>query len=179
MFERFTPAAREVVVRAQEEAWVLSHDFIGTEHLLIALCDERAGRAAELLAELGLERAAVRDEVVRATPAPPEGKLDAEALASIGVDLDAVRTRVEGAFGPGALDRPGRRCAGGTTPFSGRAKKSLELAVREARALGSAALRPEHLLLGLLHEGDGVAALILKAHRADLGAWRTRLRTAA
>jgi ATP-dependent Clp protease ATP-binding subunit ClpA len=179
MFERFTPAAREVIVRAQEEARALAHDFIGTEHLLLGLCDGRAGRAAELLGEIGLDRAAVRDEVVRATPARPEGRLDAEALASIGVDLDAVRTRVEGAFGPGALDRPGRRCAGDATPFTGRSKKSLELAVREARALGSAELRAEHLLLGLLHEGDGVAARILAAHGADLGAWRTRLRAAA
>jgi ATP-dependent Clp protease ATP-binding subunit ClpA len=179
MFARFTPAARAVVARAETAAIDVGDDFIGTEHLLLALGAPETGRAHELLCELGLDAVALREQVLAAARTQPRGRLDRDALASIGVDLDAVRRRAEAAFGPGALDRAGRRCAPGERPFTPGAKKSLELALRNARALGSPTIGPEHLLLGLLEERDGVAGRVLLAGGADIGAWRARLRVAA
>jgi ATP-dependent Clp protease ATP-binding subunit ClpA len=98
--------------------------------------------------------------------------LDADALATIGIDLDAIRARIEDAFGPGALSR--RRCRRGVMapgmPFTPHAKKALELALREAVALGDRHIGSEHVLLGLVREGDGVAWRILSARGVDGGA---------
>jgi ATP-dependent Clp protease ATP-binding subunit ClpA len=120
----------------------------------------------------------VRDEVRRRI-GPGEPDIDPAALATLGIDLDAVRERVERAFGPGALSRGGRACTRGglgrSVPFTARAKKALELTLREAIALGDPELRGEHLVLGLLHEGDGVAAQILTAHGVTLDAARTKV----
>jgi len=155
MFERFTEDARAAVVRAQTEARSLGHGWIGTEHLLLAV-----------LAAVG---AGVDDDT---------------ALRDLGIDLDAVRRRVEQRFGPGALDVPrsqqrrdrgrvarllrfgGRRppvpcgAPSGHIPFTPRAKKSLELALREALATRSREIRTEHLVLGLMRE-DGLAAAVV------------------
>jgi ATP-dependent Clp protease ATP-binding subunit ClpA len=162
MFERFTHGAREVVVRAQEEARALRHGWIGTEHLLLGLLDGGEGR--RLLAGLGVEREAARRRVEELTAG--QG-LDAGALAAMGIDLDAIRARAEAAFGPGALDRPpSRRCRRGrrgeAMPFSAGAKRSLELALREAVALGDPHIGAEHVLLGLVREGEGPAARVLR-----------------
>ena len=178
MFERFTHGARDVVVRAQEEAAALGHDQIGTEHLLLGLAAD-GGIAAGVLASVGVEHAALRAAVA----ALPRDGLDAEALASIGIDLDAVRRSVEESFGPGALAgrrgcRRGRR--GGYVPFSPRAKRALELALREALGLGDRHIGPEHLLLGLAAGGDSGAGAALRrcgtspeaAHAATLAALR-------
>jgi ATP-dependent Clp protease ATP-binding subunit ClpA len=118
--------------------------------------------------------------VVRLIGPGPEPDLDSAALAAIGIDLEAVRSRVEAAFGPGALDVPPRPgCGGGTVPFTARSKKCLELALREAVHLGDDRIRPEHVLLGILREGEGVGARILAAHGVTGDAVRARLNRAA
>jgi ATP-dependent Clp protease ATP-binding subunit ClpA len=180
MFERFTAAARGAVVEAQAEARALKHNYIGTEHLLLGLLAEPQSVAGRVLHRLGVESETVRAEIVEivgmggvGAPAEP----DASALDAIGIDLDAVRRRVEEAFGPGALDRGfssrpcGRRGRGGRRkgrtgtfghiPFTPRSKKVLELSLREALRLGHNYIGPQHVLLGLLREGEGLAAQIL------------------
>jgi ATP-dependent Clp protease ATP-binding subunit ClpA len=164
MFERFSDEARQAVVLAHEEAARLHHGYIGTEHLLLGvLCG--GGEGARLLVEFGVDADGVRDDIVRIV-GRGEDDIDPDALATLGIDLDAVRERVEKAFGPGALNRRGV-CRGGLLgrqiPFTPRAKKVLEVALREGIALGARELRGEHLILGLLREGDGVAARMLAA----------------
>jgi ATP-dependent Clp protease ATP-binding subunit ClpA len=131
MFERFTDRARRVVVLAQEEARMLSHNYIGTEHLLLALIHEGEGVAAK-------------------------------ALESLGISLEAVRHQVEEIIGQGQGAQQGH------IPFTPRAKKVLELSRREAQQLGHNYIGTEHLLLGLIREGEGVAAQVLAKLGADL-----------
>ncbi len=126
MFERFTDRARSVIVRAQEQARSLSHNYIGTEHVLLGLLAEEDGLAAQ-------------------------------ALASLDVSLDAVREQVIEIIGLGQGPLP----SGGHIPFTPRAKKVLELSLRDALHLGSNSIDTEHILLGLLREGEGVAVVIL------------------
>jgi Clp amino terminal domain, pathogenicity island component len=136
MFERFTAEARAVVVRAQEEARSLRHDYIGTEHLLLGVLAGRGTAGASLLGLWGITADAVRNEILGRIG---RGGLDAEALATLGIDLDRVRERVEASFGPGALCRRRRSgCGdpGAATPFTPRAKKALELALRESLTAG-------------------------------------------
>jgi ATP-dependent Clp protease ATP-binding subunit ClpC len=139
MFEKFTDRARRVVVRAQEEARTLNHDFIGTEHILLGLVGEGHGLAAK-------------------------------ALESLGISLEAVRQRVEDAVPSGQYARPS-----GHIPFTPRAKKVLELSLSEAKLLGHSYIGTEHILLGLLREGEGVAAQVLAALGADLDGVRERV----
>jgi ATP-dependent Clp protease ATP-binding subunit ClpA len=176
MFERFTADARQAVVLAQEEALALRHGWIGTEHLLLGVL-RADGDGARLLAGFGVDAAGVRDDVVRIV-GRGEDDIDRDALATLGIDLDAVRERVEQAFGPGALIRR-RRCRRGgigrMVPFTARAKKALELSLREAIALAERDLRAEHLVLGLLRENDGVAAQVLAQRGVTLAAARERV----
>ena len=172
MFEKFTKPARAAVTEAQTYAADLGHERIGDDHLLLAI---RAGDSAgaQALAEAGVEAAALRAEVERA-----HGRLgddDADALSALGLDLDAVRTKIEETFGEGALDggKPRRRL-GGHIPFTKNAKKVLELALREAIRLGDRSIRTEHILLGILRaEGEGHAAL--RALDVDVAALRREL----
>jgi ATP-dependent Clp protease ATP-binding subunit ClpC len=131
MFERFTDRARRVVVLAQEEARVLNHNYIGTEHLLLGLIHEGDGIAAR-------------------------------ALASFGVDLEKARAQVEQIIGRG------QHATSGHIPFTPRAKKVLELSLREALQLGDNHIGTEHILLALLREGEGVAAQVLIRLGAEL-----------
>ena len=135
VFERFTDRARRGVVLAQDEARMLNHDYIGTEHLLLGLIGEGEGVAAR-------------------------------ALESLGISLDAVRQQVEQVIGRG------EQAPSGHIPFTPRAKKVMELALREANDLGHSYIGTEHILLGLIREGDGVAAGVL----TGLGADRPRVR---
>jgi Clp amino terminal domain, pathogenicity island component len=230
MFERFTANARHLVVQAQHEARRLGHNYIGCEHLLLAAAGlaEPAGAA---LRDQGITPERVEAEIVRTIgrgqAADPDGRaadpagrgdplhgLDREALASIGIDLDVVRARLEAAFGPDALDRavlahrraaqasrprrrpawrkgpvaelmrrrrarrsappgpgPGRAAPGprpgpapgGHIPFTPRAKKSLELSLREAKALHDDYIGVQHLILAQLAINDGMPRLILSA----------------
>src|SRR5438477_6200200 len=136
MFERFTDRARRVVVLAQEEARMLSHNYIGTEHILLGLIHEGDGIAAK-------------------------------ALESLSISLEAVRAQVEEIIGQG------QQAPSGHIPFTPRAKKVLELSLREALQLGHNYIGTEHILLGLIREGEGVAAQVLVKLGADLN--RVRL----
>jgi len=138
MFERFTDRARRTVVLAQEEARLLQHNYIGTEHLLLGLIHEGEGVAAK-------------------------------ALESLGIGLEAVRQQVEEIIGRG------QHASSGHIPFTPRAKKVLELALREAIQLGHNYIGTEHILLGLIREGDGVAAQVLVRLGADLNRTRQRV----
>ena len=174
MFERFTKPARATVERAFEESAALNSERIAAEHLLIALAaDEAGGPARDALDGLGLTAVALRADM-QAT-----GGLDADALASIGIDLEVVRQRAEESFGPGALGKT----HGGGRKFSRAAKKALELSLREALARGDRHIGPEHLLLGVLRDpGDGVGALLRRRERtpeAVRAALIEALRTAA
>jgi len=171
MFERFTEAARGVVIRAQVEAHELHHPHIGTEHLLLALLSDESGTAYTVLHGAGIDAPRVRSEITRLVAAPPKllSPEDAEALRTIGIDPDEVLARIEESFGPGALDPPPpaprrgllRRRRSTGTRFTPRAKKVLELSLREAIRLDHHHIGTEHLLLGLIREGNGLAARIL------------------
>jgi ATP-dependent Clp protease ATP-binding subunit ClpA len=171
MFERFTDRARTVVKQAQVEARALRHDRVGTEHLLLALMAEEGGLAARALREAGADRADLRARIVAYEGTGPHelGDADAAALKAIGIDLDAVRRKVEESFGEGALRPPTpsrrglfrRRVGEYVGPFSPRAKKVLELSLREALRLKHNYIGTEHLLLGLIREGEGLGAVVL------------------
>ena len=138
MFERFTDRARRVVVLAQEEARMLNHNYIGTEHILLGLIHEGEGVAAK-------------------------------ALESLGISLEAVRSQVEEIIGQG------QSAPTGHIPFTPRAKKVLELSLREALQLGHNYIGTEHILLGLIREGEGVAAQVLQKLGADLNRVRQQV----
>jgi ATP-dependent Clp protease ATP-binding subunit ClpC len=138
LFERFTDRARRVLVLAQEEARLLNHNFIGTEHILLGLIHEGEGVAAK-------------------------------ALESLGISLEAVREKVEETIGPAGTSTTG------SPPFTPRAKKVLELSLREALQLGHNYIGTEHMLLGLVREGEGVAAQVLVSLGADLSRVRQQV----
>jgi ATP-dependent Clp protease ATP-binding subunit ClpC len=138
VFERFTDRARRVIVYAQEEARLLSHDYVGTEHLLLGLVHDGQGVAAK-------------------------------TLESLGIRLEAVRVQVEAIIGRG------QRAPSGHVPFTPRAKKVLELSLREAKQLGHNYIGTEHLLLGLIREGEGVAAQVLLTLSGDLSRVRQQV----
>jgi ATP-dependent Clp protease ATP-binding subunit ClpA len=178
MFERFTIEARQTVVLAQEEARKLRHDHIGTEHLLLGLLRLPGSGTAAVLTAHGLT-----SESVALTVAAHVGSedLDADALTTVGIDLDAVRTSVEATFGPGALDKPRggrRRATSGHIPFTPRAKKVLELSLREAIALDHNYIADGHVALGLLREGEGLAMKIIHDRGIDPDVLRREIRTA-
>jgi ATP-dependent Clp protease ATP-binding subunit ClpA len=177
MFERFTQGAREVVVRAQQEARQMHHGFIGTEHLLLGLAGGSTPTAGVLV------RHGVTTQEVRAAVLGYLGAadIDAAALGTVGIDLDAVRASVEATFGPGALDMTaGRRTREpkGHIPFTARSKKVLELSLREAVALTSEEISDGHVALGLIREGEGLAMKILHDRGIDLPDLAQEIRTA-
>jgi hypothetical protein len=177
MFERFTGEARQVVVGAQEEARTRKADEIRTEHVLAAIYTVRDDLAVTVLERFGVDEADVLREIDR-LHAGAQPALDAEALSTIGIDLDEVRRQVEEAFGPGALDRTRAALGGkagrlfGHIPFEGPAKKALELALREAIHLRHDYIGTEHILLGLIHTEGGAAHHILAAQGVRLEAAR-------
>jgi hypothetical protein len=138
MFERFTDRSRRVLVLAQEEARLLGHSFIGTEHVLLGFIHEGEGVAARAIESLGITLEAVREKVQKTTPAPG-------------------------------------RAPSGSPPFTPRAKKVLELSLREALQLGHSYIGTEHMLLGLVREGEGVATQVLQSLGVELGAVRQRV----
>jgi ATP-dependent Clp protease ATP-binding subunit ClpA len=169
MFERFTESARGVVVAAQDEARGLGHGFIGCEHLLIAVAGSD-GAARSALQAAGVTQDGLRAAVIEVAGRGPGP--DPEALATLGIDLDEVRRRVEAAFGPGALERPrGRRC-GDSMPFTKHSKRALERSLRAATSRGDRSIRSEHILLGILDTPPGVGAEAL----ARLGVTPERIR---
>jgi len=152
MFEKFTKDARESVVGAQAEARALGADRIGTEHVLLGMLRAPDSVAARSLQRLGVAHA----DVLAAVRALPPGAIDAEALAGVGIDLDAVRAQVEASFGPGALDTPPRSRAG-HLPFESPAKKLLEVSLREAVRCKHRRIDTGHLLLAIVRLDDSTA----------------------
>ena len=180
MFERFTEPARRVVVLAQEDARERGAQSIGSQDLLLALCAASDTRGAALLAARGITVATVEVDLRRPErPDRPELP-DREALASVGIDLDEVRGRIEDAFGPGALENTraasqGRRRLWGHIPFEHGAKKALEYSLREAVRHGDRSLGTEHMVLGLLHGETGRASAVLHARGLTLDGMRAAL----
>jgi ATP-dependent Clp protease ATP-binding subunit ClpA len=162
VFERFRGGARRVVELAQEEAESLGHNYVGTEHLLIGLVAQQDGLGAKALASLGITHEALRAEITQILGRVSPPAFDRTALMNIGIDLEEVRRRAEAAFGPGALERTRASCYWARPRFTGRAKKVLEFALGEAIALRHGYLDTEHVLLGLIREGEGLAVKILK-----------------
>ena len=152
MFEKFTKDARESVVGAQAEARALGADRIGTEHVLLGMLRAPDSVAARSLQRLGVAHA----DVLAAVRTLPPGAIDAEALAGVGIDLDAVRAQVEASFGPGALDTPPRSRAG-HLPFEPPAKKLLEVSLREAVRCKHRRIDTGHLLLAVVRLDDSTA----------------------
>jgi ATP-dependent Clp protease ATP-binding subunit ClpC len=138
MFERFTDRARRVVVRAQDEARMLDHNYVGPEHVLLGLIHEGSGLAAKV-------------------------------LESLGISGETVRQRVEEIIGRG------KQAPSGRIPFTPQSKKLLELALQESRALGHSYIGTEHILLGLIRQGEGVAAQVLSELGADLDGARAQV----
>ena len=161
MFEKFAVNTRRAVVYALEEAHRSGTSRIGCEHLLIGLAHDRSGPAADALTDAGLTVSRLR-QLMPGQPAPD--LLDADSLASIGIDLDAVREAAEQSFGPGALDRPGRRAKGSArTRLTSDAKTALELATRAAVAGHSRTISSGHMLLGIIDQGSNDAIAMLSA----------------
>lgn len=157
MFEKFTSDAREAVVAAQKEARGLDASRIETTHMFLGILASAGSGLRSALAEEGYTDVSVRSAL---SDGVALGERDAEALGSIGIDLDAVRASLEATFGEGALDRPVPEKKGwlsrrtGHIPFTSAAKKALELSLREAIARKDAEIRCEHLLLGLIGGAD-------------------------
>ena len=170
MFERFTDRARKSLLCARLEATELGHDWIGTEHILLGLTREGSGVAARVISGLGITLEQLRDETLAALAGGPSPltEEDAEALEVLGIDFDSVRQQIEETFGPGALSRRftrGRNCK--DPAFTPRAKHVLELSLREALRLGHNYIGTEHVLLGIVAEGEGLACTVLARLGAD------------
>jgi ATP-dependent Clp protease ATP-binding subunit ClpA len=178
VFERFTTQARSVVTLAQEEARQLGRPNIGTQHLLLGILGAPDTAGARVLDALGVGKRDVREDIRRLDrDRSAFSDQDADALRSVGIDLDEVRRTVEETFGPGALERAataGGRSWSGHVPLTAGSKKALELALREAIHLGHRSIGTEHLLLGLVRDDTCSAARILAARGAD----RERVRAA-
>lgn len=161
MFELFTDRARRVLVEAQAESVENLHGFLGTEHILIGVMRIGDGLAYELLSGRGVELEPLRQKIAAALAEWVDPKRHdfspRDALAAIGIDLDSVRSRLEDAFGPGALPDPHS-----APPFTPKAKESLERAFKRALVLRHRYIRTEHLLLGVLEIRDGVACRVLE-----------------
>ncbi|GEK22259.1 Clp protease N-terminal domain-containing protein [Cellulomonas xylanilytica] len=160
MFEKFAKDAREAVVQAQDEARTLGDDRIGPQHVLLGALRTPDTVAAQALARLGVSH----DTVLGAVRALPAHAIDADALAGIGVDLDAVRAQVESSFGPGALDAAARATPKkGHLPFEPDAKKLLEVSLREAIRCKHRRIDSGHLLLAAVRLDDTTAYRALAA----------------
>ena len=158
MFERFTGEARDAVTFGVEEANAVGADHIGAEHLLLGAVRSPETVASRALAPLGVDHARLR----AAVRGLPSGALDADALAGVGIDLDAVRAQVEAEFGPGALDAGAAPASSsGRKPLAAEAKKLLELALREAVRLKHRRIDTGHLLLAVVRLDDPRAARAL------------------
>jgi ATP-dependent Clp protease ATP-binding subunit ClpA len=154
--------AEQYLARGADEARRLGHNFVGTEHVLLALLRDAGGDASTLLQRLSVTPSAIEETLASwLCGGGPSRKIDPEALASLGIDFDKVRERLERTFGPGALERTQSGCLG----IAPRLKLAL------AHALDYAADRPlrdQHVLLGFLAVPDSLAARVLNEHRVTL-----------
>jgi ATP-dependent Clp protease ATP-binding subunit ClpC len=172
MFEKFTKWAKRAVSLSQEEAITLRHDYIGTEHMLLGLVGAEGGMAGEVLTRHGVSSTRARDETTRILAAAgvvgTGGQEATDALASIGIDVEAIKRQADETFGPGRFRYP-------RPPFTPRAKKVLELSLRESITLGHSYVGTEHLLLGMLAEGEGVGMQVLEALDVNLAELRPEI----
>lgn len=187
MFERFSKSARSAIVAAQEDARELRSTDIDVEHVLLGLLGQAEPELKALLAEAGITYegvfaalAAQNAQAARGVTGEPLGAEDAEALRSIGIDLDAVRRSLQANFGEGALDRPvpeerggflGRWRHGGHIPFTRDAKKILELSLRETLVRKDSGIESGHVLLAILRSPNP-ATLTILGGRASIDALR-------
>ncbi|MFE7800644.1 Clp protease N-terminal domain-containing protein [Nocardia sp. NPDC057440] len=173
MFERFSRAARTAIVMAQEDARELRSSTIDVEHVLLGVLSQGEPELRELLAEAGITHEGVQRRLAQTGKSQPLGEEDAEALRSIGIDLDAVRESLEANFGEDALDRAmpeqerrglfGRSRGGnfGHIPFARDGKKVVELSLREALARKDKTIESTHLLLGILRAPNATTTRLL------------------
>ena len=172
MFERFSEEARWVVVHAQEEARDQRSERIEPVHLLLALSRD-PGRGGTTLRGAGVEPDGVRSALLRS-----RRDLDADALAAVGIDLDAVRSAAEAAFGPGALDR-GKPMPTGHLPFSDECKRVLEQTLRFVARHQQKRIDSGHVLVGLLAVADPTVTRVLQQLGTDPNALREQASDAA
>lgn len=149
--------------RAETEARALGHDYMGTEHLLLALLASRTGSATVVLERLGITSGEIRDRLLSKLAKPPAARIDPEALAALGIDLERVRAHLEETFGPGALEQSRSGCM----RIAPRAKLALAYAVDEARGQP---VSDSHVLIGLLRTRDSLAARVLAEFEVSLAA---------
>jgi ATP-dependent Clp protease ATP-binding subunit ClpA len=168
VYDRFTELTKRAMVGARDAAAALGHDFIGTEHLLLGLA-QTAGVASEALRAHGVELGQLRDETVRELAAEgvpaTHGQAAKDALSSLGIDVAEIRRRADENFGQDAFKYP-------RPAFSVQAKEAVKSSLQQAIELGQQRIDTEHLLLGVLAEGDGVAIRVL----ATLGVTAEALR---
>lgn len=176
---RSRSAERFLAAGAQQSS-TFGHNYVGTEHVLLALSEDATTPAAQALARLGLSRDVIRREIehiIGPGIEPRQRAIDPDALATLGIDLDEVTRRVEETFGPGALEHLGRGAPDVTADtcrcIAPRLKRALELAATEA---GGGPVRSEHMLVALATVGDSVAARILHAHGATPTVLREAMR---
>jgi ATP-dependent Clp protease ATP-binding subunit ClpA len=179
---RDKPRARQAerfLAAGAQQSRAFGHDYVGTEHVLLALTEDSGSPAAQALGRLGLTGDVVRREIERVIGPcidPRRRAIDPDALATLGIDLDEITRRTEESFGAGALEsaRSGAsdRTDGACRCIAPRLKKALELAATEA---GDGPVRPEHMLVSLAAVEDCVAARILGKHGVTLTALRETL----
>jgi ATP-dependent Clp protease ATP-binding subunit ClpC len=169
VFEKFTELAKRVLVLAQDEVIAQGHDHIGTEHVLFGLASVRGTVAGEVLHDRGITPQTLREENARvlvASGAQPIGpQAAAEALATIGIDVEEIRRRADETFGPGKFHFP-------RPPFTSRAKNALEHTLRASVELGSATIDTEHILLGILAVDGARAVTVLRNLDVDVDSLR-------
>ena len=156
---RMLPTARDFLGQASEESRRLGHDYVGSEHLLLALAGEGGGRAAAVLRRLGVTADDVRADILADIGTgfgAPAARIDRDALATLGIDFDEVRRRIEATFGQGALERTTAACM----PVCPRAKRALQHASENA---AGPVVADEDVLTGLVSVEDSLAARILAA----------------
>jgi ATP-dependent Clp protease ATP-binding subunit ClpA len=182
MFERFTDNARQTVVIDQEESRSMQHGHIGTEHLLLGLLAADGSMAYRVLTANGLTTDGVRTGIQRnvTTPGTILTGEDAAALRTVGIDVEAVLKRIEESFGSEALRGPAPQERGlfrrrTKSRFTPRAKKTLELGLREALRLKDKHIGTEHILLGIIREGEGLAAQIITEAGVSLDGLRQQV----
>jgi ATP-dependent Clp protease ATP-binding subunit ClpA len=169
MLERFDRSARGAVVQARTEARIAGQNQMTSAHLLIGLL-AHPGQAADALAAAGLSQAGLRAHIPH-SPAEQGDELDGEALALVGIDLDAVRRATDAAFGPGALDHT-RKGRSGRITADQDFKRSLELSLYAARSMDQDAISSGHVLLGILDHQRGAGVGVLTSASVDVAALR-------
>lgn len=174
MRQRFSGDCRRVVGVAQQQARQLGHPFLGTEHLLLAVLDDADGYTVAALRARGADTGDVRRGILWMIG----DRLDAEALTSLGIDLERVREVAESQFGQGALASTRWPAPiDGHLPLTRRVKTVLELGARAARRLGHQTITTEHLMLGILDDGGGIAVRALKDAHVGIAGLRLDIAT--